>query len=235
MGGTDQNKILIVGDVHGEFGILNSLINNKKPDILIACGDFGYWPEWDRSGNFLGHLTRNIKPQETTIYWCDGNHEHHDNLSKLVRSSSSRVKPKPVEVEKQVFYCPRGTILPIENENFLFLGGADSIDKGRRRLGVDWFRQEVISPKDFARIPKRAKIGTVISHTAPECLLPDLLNHNPSKYNDPSPKALQAVLEAYRPKRWFFGHWHIHREWKRSTHYTALGAAGYPAKFWAWY
>jgi len=32
-------KIMIVGDVHGEFGTLNTLINRRKPDMIIACGD----------------------------------------------------------------------------------------------------------------------------------------------------------------------------------------------------
>jgi predicted phosphodiesterase len=39
-------KILITGDVHAQFGILNNLINKEKPELVICCGDFGFWPKF---------------------------------------------------------------------------------------------------------------------------------------------------------------------------------------------
>ena len=42
-------KILIVGDVHGEWGKLSKLINRHRPDMVLSCGDFGYWPKWKGS------------------------------------------------------------------------------------------------------------------------------------------------------------------------------------------
>jgi len=64
-------KTLIVGDVHGRFGDLNTLINKQKPELVICCGDFGYWP------GVKGLSFDDIKPQDTKILWCDGNHENH--------------------------------------------------------------------------------------------------------------------------------------------------------------
>jgi len=40
-----MSKILITGDIHNDFGELNELINKKRPDLVICCGDFGYWPK----------------------------------------------------------------------------------------------------------------------------------------------------------------------------------------------
>ena len=39
-------KTLIVGDIHGDWGKLNALMQKKQPDIVLQCGDFGWWPQW---------------------------------------------------------------------------------------------------------------------------------------------------------------------------------------------
>ena len=65
-------KILVVGDLHNQFNDLNALINKKLPDIVICCGDFGYWPNWKGSQKLS-----EIKPQGAKIYWIDGNHDDH--------------------------------------------------------------------------------------------------------------------------------------------------------------
>lgn len=38
-----MEKILIVGDIHGDWGKMNALMQQKQPDIAIQCGDFGHW------------------------------------------------------------------------------------------------------------------------------------------------------------------------------------------------
>ena len=86
-------KVLLVGDVHNEFQQLNVLINKKRPDIVICCGDFGYWPRWIRSQKLS-----DIKPQGAKIYWVDGNHEDHWSIQTRVTD----------ELEKDIIYMPRG-------------------------------------------------------------------------------------------------------------------------------
>ena len=39
-----MKKIIIMGDVHADFGSLNQFLNKKRPDIILQCGDFGRWP-----------------------------------------------------------------------------------------------------------------------------------------------------------------------------------------------
>ena len=62
--------VFVVGDIHGEWEIFNSFINNKirqNKDILndiemrheveviiLQCGDFGFWPHFDKTNNFSG-------------------------------------------------------------------------------------------------------------------------------------------------------------------------------------
>ena len=37
-------RILIVGDVHGDFSTLLALLRREEPDLVLQVGDFGVWP-----------------------------------------------------------------------------------------------------------------------------------------------------------------------------------------------
>jgi len=71
-------KIIVTGDIHNQFDYLNALINKKRPDIVMCCGDFGYWPNMRATNEF-----DYIKPQGAKILWCDVNHENHWELEKM--------------------------------------------------------------------------------------------------------------------------------------------------------
>jgi hypothetical protein len=218
-------QCLIVGDVHNEFGTLNTLINQHKPDFLFQVGDFGFWPRLvtpkQRSFAWASGIKRyrtmdvtEIKNHNTKIHWCDGNHEDHWTL-KMFREDN--------QVAPNVFYQKRGSTITLpDGRNVLFMGGADSIDKDCRILGRDWFPEEIITQADIENLPD-IQIDIVISHTCPECLVADMLPYNSFKFNDPSTQALQYVLEKYDPQYWFFGHWHHFKRFKRGyTTFTCL-------------
>ena len=69
-----ENKILLVGDVHGNWNMLNKLIEALKPEVILQVGDFGWWSEYLE--------TNPIKTDITRLYFCDGNHEDHLLLKK---------------------------------------------------------------------------------------------------------------------------------------------------------
>ena len=190
-----EQRILVVGDVHGEFGKLNALINVKKPDLILQCGDFGYWPKWS-----LRHVTPidKVKTKGAKLLFCDGNHDDHWSL----RDRESD------ELAPNVFYMPRGSTYELDDgRNILFMGGADSIDKHLRMLGRDWFPEEVIQHGDMENLPDK-KIDIFITHTCPEELVHDLVKIYPLKTFEPSNVALSQLRKMYKPDLWFFGHWH---------------------------
>ena len=199
-------KIFMIGDVHGRFGDLNTLINNKHPDMVICCGDFGYWP------GVKGLTFEDIKPQDSKILWCDGNHENHWALKERVSD----------EIVKNVVYMPRGSVYTLpDGRTILFMGGADSIDKGFRTLGIDWFPEEVIRQKDVENLPD-TKIDIVVSHTCPLELVSEMIKGR-DKNVEPSNHALSYVFNKYNPDLWYFGHWHYYKEtYLRDTKFTAL-------------
>lgn len=58
-------SIVVTGDIHGEFSKLNDLINKKRPELILCCGDFGYWPKF----TWFEQIS-NIKTHGAKLLWC---------------------------------------------------------------------------------------------------------------------------------------------------------------------
>jgi Icc-related predicted phosphoesterase len=212
-------KVLLVGDLHNEFYALNTIINKKHPDIVICCGDFGYWPRWKDSQKIS-----DIKPQGAKIYWIDGNHDDHWSIRDR----------KTDELEKDIIYMPRGSTMKLEDgKNILFMGGAWSIDEDQRTEGWDWFREETISYADMQDLPKE-DIDIFITHTCPEEIIDDLIKYYPEKRGEPSNIALSELWKMYKPELWIFAHWHHYKEGVMMG--TKWYALDYPnhGRWWMW-
>jgi predicted phosphodiesterase len=197
--------IYVIGDVHGEFGRLNTWLNYKQPSIVLQCGDFGYWPNEKAKRGSRWKKPLVPKMNDTTLYWCDGNHEDFHALQE---------RPSD-EVHPNVFYMPRGTTLELpDGRTVLFMGGAESHDKEWRieyeANGGDkiWFSEERITEQNIHNLPDK-RIDIIISHAAPREFDiwgggHDMLQHDPSRL------ALSSVLHRYKEHKplWFFGHYH---------------------------
>ena len=201
-----MEKIIIVGDTHGNWSSLNTMIMREKPDIILHTGDFGWWPKFHNTTAIRDDVNPRkkwnqygIKNGDCKIYFCDGNHEDHWDLKKY---------EKQTELMPNVFYMPRGSILTLpDSRNVLFMGGATSIDKNVRTIGIDWFPEEEISQKNIFNLPE-CKVDIVISHTCPTKIRG---HHEFSmfKEKESSGDALDFILEKYHPLLWFFGHFHF--------------------------
>jgi len=215
-----MNKILITGDIHNEFGELNTLINKRRPDLIICCGDFGYWPNFKE----LQPLSK-IKLQGSKILWCDGNHEDHWSLKSRTTN----------ELAPNIFYMPRGSTYKLDDgRTIMFMGGARSIDKQYRKFGYDWFPEETITQLDLCDLPEE-KIDIFVTHTCPSGLLSTMLKYNSLKDQEPSNIALSELWRMYKPDLWFFGHWHHYKEGiYHGTKWYALSAIRFETKWWMW-
>jgi predicted phosphodiesterase len=214
-------KVLILGDIHAEFGQLNTIIDRKKPELVICCGDYGFWPSIKTLKQFT-----DIKPQSSKILWIDGNHE---DFWALKQRASDEIVPN-------VIYMPRGSTYDLpDGRRILFMGGADSIDKNYRKLGVDWFPEEVITQKDIYNLPD-TKIDILISHTCSNEIRDEkMIKLNPLKLKDPSNDALSYIWNKYRPKLWFFGHWHrFVQGGYQGTLWWCLSHPGEGSRWWIW-
>ncbi len=206
--------VLVCGDIHGVWSYLNILMNRRRPDVILQCGDMGYWPNFhdvvsDGTGKKKWNLF-GIRNRNTKVYWCDGNHENHLSLKKLGNCSS--------DLGPETFYMKRGSTLRLsDGRNVLFFGGARSTDRECRHIGVDWFPEETISTIDLNDLPDE-EVDIVVSHTCPEEFDMGGWEHTTrgpvykDKLDDPSRKALSYILEKYRPNLWYFAHFHEYKE-----------------------
>jgi len=212
-------KIMVMGDIHANWGRLNVIMNKKSPDMILQCGDFGFWPHHkqfslDQIKNIRELKDENDKVVETkttTVHWCDGNHEDFWSL-----------KDRPSnEIKDKVFYQPRGSSITLPDGRIvLFVGGAYSIDKHSRTEGVDWFSEEEPSYVDFENIYNlNHKVDIVISHTCPNEF--DMIGspYFRGKVIDSTRNLLSVVLEKFKPSLWYFGHWHDYKVGKYNDCY----------------
>ena len=204
---------LVVGDIHAAWGQINSLIQEQKPDIILQCGDFGFWP----GHRFYDPATK-LHPGTTHVHWIDGNHDDLKALQERQNANQLHLS----DSLPNVIFQPRGSTLPElpDGRTVLFAGGAFSVDNRVRMPGKDWFPDlEVLTEEDLKRFPDPAtvQIDIVVSHTAPKEFsakgLP--LEQWPAWWDrdqDPSCEILSKVLHSYKPSLWFFGHFHLYQE-----------------------
>lgn len=226
-----DKSVLILGDLHHTWAKTNFLIAKYRPSIILQAGDFGWWPRLHKK-TYISHGTYRRDPMtgmrraapfnqyglhtgDGKLYFCPGNHEDWEDLN----SKADSFNPVPVELFKNVFYMPRCSTMDLpDGRRILFIGGADSIDKDDRKYRFDWYPEELITYADIKNLPD-TKIDIVVSHTCPSWFKQGLFEKSDDwrqsdsywleKFRDPSCLALDAVFEQYRPKLWFFGHFHV--------------------------
>lgn len=201
------------GDPHGSINKVNELINKTHPDVLIVNGDFAL--HWYEEMSIRGNETKwilsdrslnDLKPQNTKIFWLMGNHQAWD----WMEMAYGRYGVAPIEMKKNVFYCPIGSTLTINDKNCLFIGGACSTDIDMREPNKTWFAQEQLMETDFDFIRDTVKesLHCIFSHTCPQEFEIQEKYDCLSRIYDPSRRVLSKAFDLYKPKYWFFGHWH---------------------------
>jgi len=195
-------KAFVVGDIHGHWDSLFQAARTayvSECEVVFQVGDLGFaWP-----GGGLPATTPAVP-----VYFCDGNHENHRVLAEMPRRENGVARAYP-----GIYHVARGTILEFGGHKVLFAGGAFSIDRRYREEGVTWFEDETISQADADRMlshPRNA-VDMVVSHDCP-------FGVNLAEFNYPGAAStrdrLEQVWQRYKPKTWFFGHYHrfYHRD-----------------------
>lgn len=210
--------MIICGDIHGEFKGFEEFLFNFEKEIIIQAGDNAYY--WDYVS------TPKLNTYGNKVYFVPGNHENWDRIE----SEIGRHGLFPVEVAKNIFICPIGSTLQINNKTILFIGGADSIDKHTRILGHTWWRQEILTNIDLDYIYDNVeKADIIISHTCPNSF--DVGFQYVQKLHDPTRIVLEEILYKYKPELWIFGHWH-HNLKGNHTNTNYIGLNYYPEDSW---
>ena len=230
-----MSKVFILGDIHQQFGNLNKFIESIKESyrdqeiLLIQTGDFGFWPHFlfdvfpwpltDSENKYYNGGDKYLEVENIKLLFCEGNHDDIWALNKLVEEYGIT----PIEIKDDIFYMPRGSTYKLQDgRNILFMGGAESIDKNFRTLGVDWFPEETIKDRDLNNLPDN-RVDILISHTNSREYINTLSEGRTLYHDDCSQDAISYIINKYKPSLHFFSHWHMFKQGKlNNTYWTCL-------------
>lgn len=232
-----HKAIYVLGDIHyNDFSTIRYWINHYhlKDIIIIQVGDFGIGFR-KNDMEVLALLNKFLKIRNVELYAIRGNHDNPDFFKGKYKWSN-------------ITLVPDYTILNLNDKNFLFVGGAISIDRVDLIMnhgqgdgeGKWWFRDEVfVNPNaDQHKMIMETSIDYVITHTTPNFCWPYDFNGLVYKYAANDDKLLEELrvergnlTKLYETismnsniKKWYHGHFHSsHITEFRGTDFILLG------------
>ena len=154
--------MLIVGDVHGQWGRLADLLLKQevRATTVIQVGDLGIgFRAWRQDIAQLRALDALLDRRDLTLLAIRGN---HDNPRWWFRS------PRSLAGLRRARLIPDYHVETVEGRVVLFAGGATSIDRViRQRRDMSWWPAEGFAwrPRRLAGLPPPE---VVVTHTAPD-------------------------------------------------------------------
>ncbi|MBC8551489.1 MAG: metallophosphoesterase [Candidatus Brocadiales bacterium] len=230
-----MNYTYITGDTHGNWDIrkLDRIAMNKKltrDDVLIIAGDWGVlWGpgrKYDIQEKMLLEWYGKFK---CTILIVDGNHDNHTRFNAL--PTIIKYGEEVGVIADNIFHLRRGHIYVINDRKYFIFGGALSIDKAERILGIDYWTEELPTrdqmDKAYDSLDRHDyMVDYVITHTAPRGVLNKMgftLDWvDAEKYNDPTAMFLESLSKQITFDKWYFGHMHVDREITHDGLYRCL-------------
>ena len=218
--------IYFTGDTHNDIDIHKVFIfmkmknyNTKVKNYIIITGDFGIpWfddmPSKGRRADetLLDKLNTRAVKHNFDILFCDGNHENFNTLYEY--PTVQKYGGNTHQLRSNIFHLKRGEIFTIENKTIFAFGGAESVDKDQRILGVSWWKEEQPSIEEYNygmdNLEKHNnKVDIIVTHTAPKKVIEAIGFSVSEKLNDPVVKYLDHLDSYVKCNRWFFGHFHV--------------------------
>lgn len=213
--------IYLTGDTHGtiEIGKLsraNLAVERVEPgegDFVIILGDFGLVFAPDGQSAEERWWLKWLDEKPWTTLFIDGNHENFARLNALPEEEwrGGRVH----RVSESVLHLMRGQIFEIDGHSFFTMGGAASHDRQFRKEGRSWWPEELPSEEELARADAALdgcgrRVDYVLTHCAPTLVQGRI---NPTFLPDRLTEYLQHVRDTTAFHRWYFGHYHVDREY----------------------
>lgn len=212
--------IYLTGDTHGQIDMFRlgscnfGRRNPTRDDYIVVLGDFGLLWHNDKTYRYLLNW---LKQKPFTVLWLDGNHENHDWIDRL---PVNKWHGGDVHIiADNVIHLMRGNVFTIEGNTFFVMGGAPSIDKERRIEGASWWAREEISREEAETALDNLEavngaVDYVLTHTCPRSLITPMFGCK-NLLNSYTEAFLDEVAARVSCRKWYFGHWHVNKEYKR--------------------
>lgn len=212
-------KILIVGDVHGDFNYIRETVDRAGDiDAVYQLGDFGYGFASESS---LVVLNTHLGLKGLKLYFTPGNHEDWDSLDRLARIND-RDDNGFITIFDNVLFAPRIHTWEWDGKRFVSYAGAFSIDR-------DWRLTHFITTGVRSYWPREI-VGDDEINAFDFPLADILFTHdcsNKTVMNNviliPESEAnrvrVDRVIGMTRPHMHFHGHMHEQYDWTNYSHY----------------
>jgi UDP-2,3-diacylglucosamine pyrophosphatase LpxH len=235
----NYNMRFLLGDIHGAWRVIpNHLISIDMNKVCyIQVGDFriGYDPiEVDKKNLLI--LNEILSESDSHLLVIRGN---HDNPSWFIDENFREVK----DLLTNILFVQDYSVLNIDGENFLFIGGAVSIDResSKKKDMINgtksyWIDEVVNFDYDFAKNVRN--IDRIVCHTSPDFCSPVRFNDLVYSYaqrdslllrdlREERSKMTELVTEIKKNnnvKGFYNGHFHSdHYFYHEGTEFVALG------------
>jgi len=210
--------IISVGDLHGHWEVVIEHINRYdiKNTLYLCVGDFGVGTHLTKNKEFLLKLNDTLKSSNNSFFTIRGNHDDPEWF----------VSGKHDDFKKQlsnILFIEDYSILNINDENYLFIGGAHSVDRvARNGRGLPHWEDEVVR-FDYDFCETVSNIDRMFCHTSPMFCPPigphsgfimDNAESDPSLlqdiYNERTQmtKIVDDIMANNKLKTFHYGHFH---------------------------
>jgi hypothetical protein len=213
--------IYLTGDTHSHlfrFGSDKFPIGKDltRDDYVIILGDFGllwapeqtpeekYWTDW-------------LDSKPWTTLFLDGNHENFDRIDSL--PEVNKFLGVVGQYTENIFHLKRGQVYTIDDKRFFTFGGAKSIDKVFRTIGVSWWNRELPSYAEYQNgfislEDHNWKVDYVLTHECPLSIYDKIfekyqISAISKKPDYDLPRYFEEIRSKLKFKHWYFGHHHL--------------------------
>ncbi|QLF83398.1 metallophosphoesterase [Rhodococcus phage NiceHouse] len=203
-----HNGVVAAGDWHGNKRYALAAIEHTDKigcKTIVHTGDFGY----HFGTAFLDDLNKELVKRDMYLYFVDGNHE---NFHVLYTYEIAEDGTRPLR--DRIIHLPRGFRWVWDDEIWLALGGAVSVDKEWRVPGQEWWSEEQLSFGDVLTA-SRAEADIMITHDCPSGIEIAIIQGNPHGFPanvireaDAHRDTMQLVVNEVKPKLLIHGHYH---------------------------
>ena len=203
----EDPTVALVGDSHSALGWATRVARTAAADgihRLLQLGDLGFWPKFRGGQHFLDNLDRELRASGSELWFVRGNHEDHATLLALPADEDGLVPVRP-----HIRFIADGTLIDWAGRRVLAVGGAPSIDRDARVLGVDWFPEEVTTDRGFDAAAAAGVVDVVVAHDCPAGI--DLGELSAWLPGDAHRERMAKIADATTPKVWAHGHYHRRR------------------------
>lgn len=218
----DSPKVGFFGDIHGDFRTVRFKIAEHSLEnmTLIQVGDFGFSfamghkiQTEDKYAKSLAEFNKSLKVRNLVMYAIRGNHDNPAYFDGRFILSNLKL-------------LPDYTVLDINGQRTLFVGGAISLDRSSREEGKTYWKGEGFNWKPEL-VKDLTGIDMVVTHNAPtsaikytDSLRRTDLSHC-SRYDqslvtdvlfeqDQIQEMIDLLKQKNNIKQWYHGHFHYH-------------------------